>query len=150
MTRRFSIHNLAVTTLAMMAASVALLAPQAAADPGDVTTIHTSTNVEFSTDACRGAFGQVVMEGAPGVPDNYYVAFGGVGCVVRARFVGVAGDGVTPVDSGYHVNSRNNGVLGLGEVYRCHVEFGVRRANGTFYTQIVRPAGAGEVRNCPR
>ncbi len=150
MIRRISVRNVVAGTLAAMAASALFLAPQAAADPGDVTFVHTSTNVEFATDACKGASGQVTMEGAPSVPDTYFISYGGgSGCTVRARFVGVRDDGRTPFDSGYQSVDGAGGFLSFGEVYRCHVEFGVRRTNGTFYTQIVRPIQP-EVQNCPR
>jgi hypothetical protein len=146
LTRR--IRCTAAASLGALAASALLFAPQAAADPGDVTHVHTSNNVEVSTDACRGAFLQVTMEGAPAVPDTYTIAFGGTNCQTRARFVGVRDDGRTPFDTGYIETDRNDGLMAFGEVYRCHVEFGVRRANGSYLTKLVRPVKA-EVQNCP-
>ena len=42
----------------------------------------------------------------------------------------------------------NDDLMAFGEVYRCHVEFGVRRANGSYLTKLVRPLQP-EVQNCP-
>jgi hypothetical protein len=133
-------------------ASALLFAPQAAADPGDVTHNHTNNSADVSTDACDAGFVQVQLDGFPETADNYQIIFGSsagdTDCFTRVRFVGFAADGRTPVDTGYHVADSENGAIRLANVYRCHVEFGVRRANDTFFTTIVRPKKP-EVENCP-
>lgn len=147
-TLRRKVRSLAITTLVMTASSAMLMAPPAAAQPGDRTTNYNNHGVEFATNACPGAFGQITVQGFPDSPDNYQVYFGGQDCTVRARFVGVADDNRTVVDTGYATTSNNDGFFAVANVYRCYVEFGVRRLDGTFYTRSVLP-DTQESPNCP-
>jgi hypothetical protein len=144
-------RNVAVKALGLAAATTLLLTPQAAADPGDETNSLNEFGVEMATDECDAAWIQVTVDGAPQVPDRYSVFYKGMesDCTLRARFVGVAADGVTPVTTDYvTTNSRQEGAFAVPDAYRCHVEFGVQRRNGTYHTELLRPQKP-EVSTCP-
>jgi hypothetical protein len=139
----------AAWTIAALATSSLLLAPHAAADPGDRTLNHTEHGVELATDACAGAFGQMSVRGFPDSPDDYQIYFGGSGCTVRARFIGVQADGRTVFDSGYQTTTGRDGFFTVADAYRCSIEFGVQRANGSFYSRTI-VAEPQENPNCPK
>lgn len=144
-------RNVAVKALGLAAATTLILTPQAAADPGDVTNSLNEFGVEMATDECGAAWIQVTVDGAPQVPDRYSVFYKGMepGCTLRARFVGFAADKVTRVTTDYvTTNDRQEGAFAVPDVYRCHVEFGVQRRNGTYHTVVLRPQKP-EVPNCP-
>jgi hypothetical protein len=151
MIRRISVRNVVAGTLAAMAASALFLAPQAAADPGDETSSLNEFGVELATDECNAAWIQVTVNGGPQRPDMYSIFYKGMepSCTVRARFVGKAADGVTPLTTDYvTTNGAGEGAFAVPEAYRCHVEFGVQRSNGTYHTERLRPLKP-EIQNCP-
>jgi len=134
------------------AASITVLgAPQALGAGGDETQAISSHSAELGTNQCKGASLSSVVNGAPGVPDDYdiYLSSPYSSCTARARFVGVASDGKTVVKTDF-VAMRNGeeSTLPVNKVYRCYIEFGVRRNDGTYYTRNLFPEQQ-ENKNCP-
>jgi hypothetical protein len=67
---------------------------------------------------------------------------------MRAKFIGVRADGRTVFDTGYETSTGEGGFIGVADVYRCSVEFGLQRRDGTFYTRTII-AEPQENPNCP-
>jgi hypothetical protein len=146
-----AVRNVILKAFGLVAVATLLVTPQAAADPGDETNSLNQFGVEMATDECNAAWIQLTIDGGPQEPDRYSVFYKGMeqNCTLRARFVGFAADKVTPVKTDYvTTNNRQEGAFAVPDVYRCHVEFGVQRVDGSFHTEFLRPEQP-EVSNCP-
>jgi len=131
--------------------ALSLAAPLALADRGDKTLAISEFGADLKTNQCPGASLTMAITGAPEVPDDYdiYIGSGYSSCTERVRFFGIKGDGHTAFRTKYvYAPDGSENVLPVDNVYRCYVEFGVRRKNGTYFTRFILP-DKPEVDTCP-
>lgn len=109
----------------------------AAATPGDETLSYGPYSVELATNQCKGASDVITTQGGP-YPARTDIVVYAVNayssCVSRVKLVYTDGRRSFSTGYAYSPGRKENAVAAMG-VYRCYVEFGVRRNDGSYYTR---------------
>ncbi|GAA2656741.1 hypothetical protein GCM10010307_70680 [Streptomyces vastus] len=125
-----------------------MVAPAQAAS-GDRTIQYDDNNVRLGTNQCAESHGSFVpLGGAPGSPSGLIAtASSGTGnCSSRIRIVYVERwNGPVRQTARRTAGPGSATVVAADSGFRCYVEFGVRRNDGTYFTRFMispnRPAG---------
>lgn len=119
---------------------------------GDQVRARGTNALELATDACRAANFRFTVEGNPGIPNNYSLIIDSVvdqSCVTRTRMTGVRNEKVVATPY-FMTNSGAPGATRIENIERCSIEFGVKRRDGSYFTQFLVPEGAASApAQCP-